>query len=161
MSTLVIQLPEHRRLRARATGEAVSDSGRRHEYVYVTSADGTEFEAQGEAAVPLLPPASQVIAVVHETDVAWHRITLPKAPASRLRAALVGVIEDALLEDADAVHLAVAPLAVAGEQAWVAAEHQLERGFTFSHWRAITSQGGQGLMLRPPNAPVLVADIAR
>jgi len=121
MSTLVIQLPEHRRLRARATGEAVSDSGRRHEYVYVTSADGIEFEAQGEAAVPLLPPASQVIAVVHETDGAWHRITLPKAPASRLRAALVGVIEDALLEDADAVHLAVAPLAVAGEQAWVAA----------------------------------------
>ena len=47
------------------------------------------------------------------------------------------------------------------EQAWVAAEHQLERGFTFSHWRAITSQGGQGLMLRPPKAPVLVADIAR
>ena len=64
MSTLVIQLPEHRRLRARATDEAAPDPGRRREYVYVTSADGIEFEAQGEAAAALLPRASQVIAVV-------------------------------------------------------------------------------------------------
>ena len=121
MSTLVIQLPEHPRLRARAADEAAPDPGRRREYVYVTSADGIEFEAQGEAGAALLPRRSQVIAVVREADVAWHRITLPKAPASRLRAALVGVIEDALLEDAESVHLAVAPLAVAGERAWVAA----------------------------------------
>ncbi len=121
MSTLVIQLPEHPRLRARSTGEAAPDPGRRREYVYVTSADGIEFEAQGEAAAALLPRRSQVIAVVRESDVAWHRITLPKAPASRLRAALTGVIEDALLEDADSVHLAVAPLAAAGEPVWVAA----------------------------------------
>ena len=121
MSTLVIQLPEHPRLRARAADEAAPDPGRRREYVYVTSADGIEFEAQGEAGAALLPRRSQVIAVVREADVAWHRITLPKAPASRLRAALVGVIEDALLDDAESVHLAVAPLAVAGERAWVAA----------------------------------------
>ncbi|MEO8524917.1 MAG: type II secretion system protein GspL [Caldimonas sp.] len=121
MSTLVIQLPEHQRLRARATGEIALDPGRRREYVYVTSADGIELEAQGEAAAALLPRRSQVIAVVRESDVAWHRITLPKAPASRLRAALTGVIEEALLEDAESVHLAVAPLAVAGAPAWVAA----------------------------------------
>ena len=59
--------------------------------------------------------------MVGETDVSWHRITLPKAPASRLRAALVGVLEDALLDDAESVHLAVAPLAVAGQPTWVAA----------------------------------------
>jgi general secretion pathway protein L len=121
MSTLVILLPEHPRLRARAADEAAPDPGRRREYVYVTSDDGIELEAQGEAAAALLPRRSQVIAVVCEADVAWHRITLPKAPASRLRAALVGVIEEALLEDAEAVHLAVAPLAVAGESAWIAA----------------------------------------
>ena len=121
MSTLVIQLPEHQRLRARATGEIALDPGRRRDYVYVTSADGIEFEAQGEAAAALLPRRSQVIAVVREADVAWHLIKLPKAPASRLRAALTGVIEEALLEDAESVHLAVAPLAVAGEPTWVAA----------------------------------------
>ena len=50
MSTLVIQLPEHQRLRARSAGEIALDPGRRREYVYVTSVDGIEFEAQGEAA---------------------------------------------------------------------------------------------------------------
>ncbi len=121
MSTLVIQLPEHQRLRARAPGQTAPESTRRREYAYVTSSDGIEFEAQGEAAAALLPRRSQVIAVVGETDVSWHRITLPKAPASRLRAALVGVLEEALLEEADSVHLAVAPLAVAGQPTWVAA----------------------------------------
>jgi len=121
MSTLVIQLPEHRRLRAKAMGEAVPETSRRHDYVYVTSNDGIAFEAQGEAAAALLPRRSQVTAVIGEADVSWHRITLPRAPASKLRAALVGVLEDALLEDADGVHLAVDPIAVAGQSAWVAA----------------------------------------
>jgi general secretion pathway protein L len=121
MSTLVIQLPEHRRLRAGARPEDDADTWRRREYAYVTSTDGIEFEAQGQAAAALLPGRSVVIAVVQECDVSWHRITLPKAPASRLRMALVGVIEEALLEDADAVHLAIAPQATPGQPTWVAA----------------------------------------
>ena len=32
--------------------------------------------------------------MIQEADVSWHRITLPKAPASRLRMALVGVLEE-------------------------------------------------------------------
>ena len=122
MSTLVIQLPQRQRLRAGATGEEPGlAASRRREYVYVTSTDGIDIEAQGESAAPLLPTRSVVIAVVQEADVSWHRITLPKAPASRLRMALVGVIEEALLEDAETVHLAVAPLAVAGQPTWIAA----------------------------------------
>ncbi len=122
MSTLVIQLPEHRRLRAGVRSDNDdADHWRRREYPYVTSTDGIEFEAQGQASAALLPGRSLVIAVVQECDVSWHRITLPKAPASRLRMALVGVIEEALLEDADTVHLAVAPQAVAGQPTWVAA----------------------------------------
>ena len=50
MSTLVIQLPEHRRLRAGATGEESLESSRRREYLYATSGDGIELDAQGEAA---------------------------------------------------------------------------------------------------------------
>ena len=121
MSTLVIQLPERPRLRARVTGEAVPDREPRRDYLYVTSADGITFEALGEAAAVLLPRRSQVIAVVREADVSWHRITLPKAPASRLRAALAGVLEEALLEEAESVHLAIAPFAAAGQSTWVAA----------------------------------------
>ncbi|HEV7576775.1 MAG TPA: type II secretion system protein GspL [Caldimonas sp.] len=121
MSTLVIQLPERRRLRAGAAEDPGLAASRRREYAYVTSDDGIEVDAQGHAAAALLPSGSIVIAVVQEADVSWHRITLPKAPASRLRMALVGVLEEALLEDAEAVHLAVAPLAVAGQPTWVAA----------------------------------------
>ena len=36
-------------------------------------------------------------------------MTLPKAPAGRMRAALGGVLEEQLLEDDDALHLALPP----------------------------------------------------
>jgi len=121
MSTLVLQLPERQRLRAGVGEESGTAGARRREYAYVTSDDGIEVDAQGHAAAALLPTRSVVIAVIQEPDVSWHRITLPKAPASRLRMALVGVIEEALLEDAESVHLAVAPLAVAGQPTWIAA----------------------------------------
>src|SRR6187549_1259054 len=121
MSTLVLQLPERQRLRAGAGEESGAAAARRREYAYVTSDDGIEVDAQGHAAAALLPTRSVVIAVIQEADVSWHRLTLPKAPASRLRMALVGVIEEALLEDAEGVHLAVAPFAVAGQPTWVAA----------------------------------------
>ena len=80
-------------------------------------------------AAALLPKAAGIVAVLADCDVSWHRIVLPKAPAARLRAALAGVLEDALLEDAEAVHLAVAPGAVAGQPTWVAAvdRHWLRR----------------------------------
>ncbi len=138
MSTLVIQLPEHRRLRAGATGDASAENTRRREYAYVTSNDGIEPEAQGQAAAALLPTRSVVIAVVQEADVSWHRITLPKAPAGRLRMALTGVLEEALLDDAETVHLAVAPLATAGQPTWVAA---IDKAWLESQLAALQKSG--------------------
>ncbi|MDQ6627362.1 MAG: type II secretion system protein GspL, partial [Pseudomonadota bacterium] len=138
MSTLVIQLPEHQRLRARALNEPSVEKARRREYLYVTSDDGIAYDAQGEAAAPLLPRRAQVIAVVRETDVSWHRIVLPKAPASRLRAALAGTLEEALLDEAESVHLAVAPLAVAGQPTWVAA---IDRAWLLGELEALQSAG--------------------
>lgn len=122
MSTLVLQIPERRRLRARgpADGEPAGP-GLGTEYAYATSPDGLQMTGQGECSAALLPKATQVVAVLADADVSWHRITLPKAPAARLRAALVGVLEEALLEDVEAVHLAVAPGASAGQPTWVAA----------------------------------------
>jgi general secretion pathway protein L len=122
MSTLVIQLPSRQRLGARSAGSAEGEgSGLGTEYAYVTTPDGLALQLQGFAAASLLPRASTVVAVLGDADVSWHRITLPKAPAARLRAALVGVLEDALLDDAESVHLAVAPQASAGQPTWVAA----------------------------------------
>ena len=122
MSTLVVFIPPRRRLRAHDPGALPADADRGvSDYAYVTSPDGVEIEAEGACPAALLPQASTVVAVLADTDVAWHRATLPKAPAARLRAALVGVLEEALLDDAEAVHLALPPQAVAGQPTWIAA----------------------------------------
>ncbi|HEX6706325.1 MAG TPA: type II secretion system protein GspL [Albitalea sp.] len=91
------------------------------EYPYALSPDGLVLEAQGQCAASLLPKADSVVAVLADADVSWHRITLPKAPASRLRAALVGVLEEQVLEDAELTHFAVAPDPAAGQPTWIAA----------------------------------------
>lgn len=120
MSILVLQLAPRGRLRARSPGgaESAPASG---DCSYVLSADGLTPASHGQCAPALLPRADSVALVLADSDVSWQRITLPKAPAAKLRAALSGVLEDALLDDADAVHLALAPGAVAGEPTWVAA----------------------------------------
>ncbi|MBX3603949.1 MAG: general secretion pathway protein GspL [Piscinibacter sp.] len=122
MSILVVQIPERTRLRAQSPVEGEgAPSGRGTEYAYVTSPDGLLLDKQGECAAALLPRAATVIAQLADANVSWHRVTLPKAPQARLRAALVGVLEEALLDDADAVHLALAPGATPGQPTWVAA----------------------------------------
>ncbi len=127
MSTLVVQIPERQRLSARGGAAPESSaSGLGTEYGYVTTSDGLALTGHGECGAALLPKAATVVALLADTDVSWHRITLPKAPAARLRAALAGVLEEALLEDAEDVHLAVAPGATPGQPTWVAA---VDRGW--------------------------------
>ncbi len=121
MSTLVVQIPPRPRLRARSTDAVDADSRSGTEYSYALTSDGLALISQGRCAPSLLPKAPSVVAVLSDADVSWHRITLPKAPAARMQAALAGVLEDALLEDAEAVHLAVAPEANAGQPTWIAA----------------------------------------
>jgi general secretion pathway protein L len=116
MSVLVIQIP----LRSRQAKPAEPAA----EFDYVFSHDGQAVTATGRATPAALPRADAVLAVLADADVAWHRITLPKAPGARLRAALGGVLEDALLDDNDDLHLALAPQAAAGQPTWVAAVHK-------------------------------------
>lgn len=122
MSVLVIQLAPRLRLRAHGDSASVPEGLRTtEEYAYALSPDGLALQAQGQCASSLLPRADSVVAVVSDADVSWHRISLPKAPPSRLRAALTGMLEEAVLEEPDLMHFAVAPDAVAGQPAWVAA----------------------------------------
>ncbi|MFZ2649955.1 MAG: type II secretion system protein GspL [Burkholderiaceae bacterium] len=122
MSLLVVQLPQRQRLHPHnPPGSDRSESAGGREYEYVTSPDGLSVQRQGRSAASLLPGATQVVAVLADVDVSWHRITLPKASAARMRAALEGVLEENLLDDADAIHLALAPQAVPGQKTWVAA----------------------------------------
>jgi general secretion pathway protein L len=114
MSVLVLLIPPRTRLGSAAVDE------RPGEYAYVLSPDGLSAGKQGRAAPALLPKADSVVAVVSDSDVSWHRITLPRAPAARLRAALAGVLEEALLDEPELLHFALAPGATAGQPAWVA-----------------------------------------
>jgi general secretion pathway protein L len=122
MSTLVVQIPPRRRLHAGSPLDAEAKSSTlATDYHYVTSPNGLALQSQGQCAASLLPKATHIVAVLHEADVSWHRITLPRAPAARLRAALDGVLEEALIADVQDVHLALAPGAAAGQSAWIAA----------------------------------------
>lgn len=118
MATLVVSVPPRPRLHAggSAPGAAAATG-----YDFALSPEGLTISREGHAAPALLPKADQVIAVLSPADVSWHQIVCPKAPASRLAAALSGVLEEALLEDAGQLHLALAPDAKGGETTWVAA----------------------------------------
>jgi general secretion pathway protein L len=125
MTVLVILIPARRRLTARsAPGEAGAGVRVAAEFSFVLSSDGTTPTSSGRAAAALLPRADSVVAVLADTDVSWHRIDVPKAPAARLRAALAGAMEEALLDDDAALHFALGPLATPGQTGWVAVMHR-------------------------------------
>jgi general secretion pathway protein L len=118
MALLVIQLPA--RQRGGSALAAPSDA----ELAWALSPDGVQVSRQGRAPPQRLPAADTIVAVLPPGEVAWHRITCPKAPASRLRAALGGLLEEQLLDEDDQTHLALAPGQAAGQPCWVAAVHK-------------------------------------
>ncbi|MGC4061176.1 MAG: type II secretion system protein GspL [Aquabacterium sp.] len=123
MSILIIQLPARSRLSADAAASeagAAPASGPK-EFSYVLSLDGLSMARQGRCSAPMLPKADSVVAVMAVTDISWHNLVIPKAPAARLRAALASMLEDALLVDPEDMHLAISPTAKAGQASWVAA----------------------------------------
>ena len=125
MTVLLVQIPSRPRLQARGMNADASGLPNTHTtYGYVLSRDGITVDRVGRCAASLLPKAQQIVAVLSDTDVAWHSIVLPKAPAARLGTALSGVLEEALLDDSENSHLALAPDAVAGQATWVAAIHR-------------------------------------
>jgi len=125
MSVLVVQLPPRDRLRARSPGADAAGGWRLpQEWSFVLSSDGRTVAQSGQAALSLLPRADSLVLVLAEADVGWHRVSIPRAPAARLRAALAGVMEEALLDDGEALHFALGPGAVAGRVGWVAVTHR-------------------------------------
>lgn len=119
MTVLVVMLPARARLGAGP--DAAPGAGSAVDFAWGLSEDGLELTDQGRSQPALMPRADSVVAVLDPRDVSWHQLTLPKAPASKLRAALGSLLEEALLEDPDSVHLALPAEARAGQQVWVAA----------------------------------------
>ena len=121
MSLIVLELPSPEKSAAASAGNDGEADRMPAELAYAFSPDGSQLGSQGFAAPALLPRAGRVVLVVAAEDLAWHRIAVPKAAAARLRAALGGVLEEHLLADDDAVHLAIWGEATAGQEAWIAA----------------------------------------
>jgi general secretion pathway protein L len=121
MSTLVILLPTRPRL---SGAESASPREPRikagAEMAYVLTPDGLNITRHGRASAAMLPKADSAVVVLAEADVSWQRLTLPKAPPSRLRAAIAGALEEHLLEDTDSLHFALAPGFAAGQNGYVA-----------------------------------------
>jgi general secretion pathway protein L len=126
MSVLALQLPPRERLAARAAASEAGGTALRlpAEWAYALSADGRSLSQQGACALALMPRADAVVLVLAESDVSWHRVDIPKAPAARLRSALLGVMEEALLEEDEQLHFALADGAAPGQPGWVAVTHR-------------------------------------
>lgn len=87
---------------------------------WVRSEDGAQVTSQGRSPLDALPGADTVVAVVDASQLAWHRIDLPRVAPARMPAALAGVLEDHLLDDPEHLHFALEPGAQPGRSAWVA-----------------------------------------
>ncbi|MDB5900181.1 MAG: gspL [Ramlibacter sp.] len=114
MSTLIVSLP-------------LEPATSATEWSFALTPDGRALADHGKARAALLPlprgAGAEVVAVVPVQALAWHRVVVPKGitlGTPRLRSALEGVMEEQLLDDTEALHLALAPGARPGEQAWVA-----------------------------------------
>lgn len=174
MSSLLVFLPPRQRLRALGRAATAADMARSEavrEYDWLLSADGQGIASQGRSPAAQLPAADTVIAVTAESDVSWRRVELPKA-ARQMRAALAGKLEEALLDDPDALHFALEPDAQPGDTAWVAVTSrpwladqiaQLEAGGVFvdrvaplatpesparGHFHEVGGMGSAGVALR-------------
>ena len=116
MASLVVCLPSG------ATGPTVS-------YAYVASQNGQQMLQQGSATAALLPDLArggELVAVVPSAALSWHAVDLPKGLSTaspRLRSVLSGLLEDQVLDDVDALHLALALQlgSAPNGQTWVAA----------------------------------------
>lgn len=145
MSLLLILLPQ----RPPAPGEPLPALA-----WALSTDDGLTLSSHGQDLPAQWPAADQRVAVLPARALAWHRITVPKAPAARLRAALGGLLEDQLLADDEAVHLALSPDARSGQPAWVAATDRS----ALSAWLAALQAAGVGVdRVLPLLAPALPA----
>ena len=121
---------------------------------WLLSPDGLAIGRLGHSPPAGCPKADTVVAVLPAGSVAWHRPVLPRSPANRQRAALGGVLEDQLLADEAAVHLALAPRCTPGMPCWVAA---VSKPWLQSQLAALAAAGLVVDRLVPVLAPLLLA----
>lgn len=91
-----------------------------------TFCEGSGAASVRQASAALLPRSgrnAEVVAVVPAAALSWHAVELPAGKALRganLRAVLVGLLEERVLDDTQLLHFALQPQWQAGQRAWVA-----------------------------------------
>lgn len=96
------------------------------------------------ASAALLPPigrSTDVVAVVPAQALSWHAVDLPAGKPLRgpqLRAALIGLLEDRLLDEPELLHFALQPQWHTGRRAWVAVCH---KAWLQGHLQALEAAG--------------------
>ncbi|MDR3367582.1 type II secretion system protein GspL [Rhodoferax sp.] len=135
----------------------------------VQSTDGQSLASYVSAPLALLPRAEaslEVVAVVPLQALSWHRVTLPQGSlprslladrgANRLRAILDGLLEDQLLDDPAAMHLALQPQPQVGVPVWVAA---CDRAWLSSALGALSQAGYNVTRIVPESSPQALVDV--
>lgn len=91
---------------------------------WVQSRDGTTPAGQGQDALSLLPPQTDVTLAVPAPLLSWHRVNLPATGSARIRQVLDGLLEDRVLTDPGELHFALEPGLAPRQTGWVAACHK-------------------------------------
>jgi len=145
MRTLIVQLP----LGAPSSGAA-------YPHALVTHDAPASALAMRWAAANLLPTAdrqTEVVALLPALALSWHRVELPaglnKQP-TRLQAALQGLLEEQLLDDTGALHMALAPDWKHSTPVWVAV---CDRAWLIAHLQALEAAGLTVHRIVPEVAP--------
>ena len=125
-------------------------------YDYALTSDGRTLSSSSSGPAALLPLAArggEIVGVIPVAMLSWHQVELPQgvqAGSPKLRAVLDGLLEDRLLDDADRLHLALAPSASADGRFWVAA---CERTWLREHLQALEAAQRPVNRLVPEFAP--------
>ncbi len=147
MSSLVVSLPS-------------VQAGPQASYAYVVSPNGQQMQQQGSATAVLLPAltrGSELVALIPSAALSWHDVDLPtglSAASPRLRSVLSGLLEERVLDDIDALHLALAPQTgtAPGGKTWVAA---CDRAWLQGHLQALEAAQRPVARIVPEFAPDL------
>ena len=148
MSTLIICLPPL--VSGALPGAAAA-------YDYAVTSDGRTATVQASAPLALLPAVArggEIVAVVPVAMLSWHRVEIPKGVgmgSPRVRVILESLLEDRLLDEADQLHLALAPDAAAGAATWVAA---CDKRWLRAHLQALEAAGRPVGRIVPEFSPV-------
>jgi general secretion pathway protein L len=126
------------------------------ELAYCLASNAQTVSSHGSAALALLPRADDTVLLVPNAALAWHSVSLPKlarsTSAQKMRAVLDGMLEEQLLDEPGALH--IAPLRRAnstGQQTWLAV---CDKAWLSQHLQALRGAGHKISHIVPQSFPL-------